>query len=115
FPPTEAQYQASTGGGLNPVWSPDGKQLFYLKPARAGKTQLVSVDVQTEPGLIFGKTTSLPIAVNFGARDYDLSRDGKYFAVLIPKTTNDSNKAPTQQINITLNWFEELKLRVPVR
>ena len=97
-----------------PVWSPDGKQLFYLKPS-AGKTTFSAVDVQTEPSPLFGKTTALPIAVRAGARDYDLDRDGKYFAVLVPKAISDSREVPTEKINITLNWFEELKQRVPLR
>jgi hypothetical protein len=44
-----------------------------------------------------------------GPRGYDISPDGKYFVVKL-----DSDKSSPQQINITLNWFEELKQRVPV-
>jgi hypothetical protein len=28
---------------------------------------------------------------------------------------NPGNSAPPQQINVVLNWFEELKQRVPVK
>src|SRR5262249_8895383 len=31
FPPTGAQYQITTNGGTSPLWSPDGKKLFYLE------------------------------------------------------------------------------------
>ena len=34
---------------------------------------------------------------------------------MFPKTQNDTDKAVTAQINVTLNWFEELKRRVPTK
>ena len=46
---------------------------------------------------------------------FDAAQDGKYFVVMLPKAQTDRDKAPPEQINITLNWFEELKQRVPVR
>ena len=66
---------------------------------------------------MFGKTTPLPIdgILSFGSRAYDIAPDGKYFVVMLPKTPADQSKAPPDQINITLNWFEELKQRVPVK
>jgi Tol biopolymer transport system component len=120
FPPTGAKFQVSTGGGRNPLWSPDGKQLFYLQTEadRSETSQVVSVDVQTQPGFVIGKTTPLPIKGiigPIGPRSYDISPDGKYFVVVMPASQADPDKGPPQQINITLNWFEELKQRVPVR
>ena len=117
FPPTGAKYQISTGGGRNPLWSPNGKQLYYQPIKGAGLTRIVSVDVQTQPSFVFGKTTPLPIEgiVEIGPRAYDISPDGKYFVIMLPKAQPDTGKAPPEQINITLNWFEELKQRVPVK
>ena len=116
FPLTGAKYQISTSGGGDPLWSPDGKQLFYLTP---GGRQIVSVDIQTQPSFAFGKATPLPIEgiISTGPRSYDITPDGKYFVVMLPKAQTDRDKAPPGQINITLtlNWFEELKQRVPVR
>jgi hypothetical protein len=34
---------------------------------------------------------------------------------MYPKAEPETGKAPPEQINITLNWFEELKQRVPVK
>ena len=48
-----------------------------------------------------------------GPRAYDITPDGKYFVVEISQA--DPAKAPPEQINVTLNWLEELKQRVPVR
>jgi len=29
YPPTNEKYQITKGGGMNPLWSPDGKEIFY--------------------------------------------------------------------------------------
>jgi len=80
--------------------------------------QIVSVDAQTQPSLVIGKTTPLPIKGFIGllgARSYDITPDGKYFVVMLPKSQADPAKAPPEQIDIVLNWSEELKQRVPVK
>jgi dipeptidyl aminopeptidase/acylaminoacyl peptidase len=114
YPRTKARYQISTNGGLSALWSPDGKQLYYVEPFRG---QLTSVDIeQTAQNLVPGKTTPLPIEgiVTAGPRGYDIMPDGKSFVVLQLQSQGDSSKATPDQINITLNWFEELKQRLPV-
>jgi hypothetical protein len=82
-----------------------------------GGWQILSVDIQSKPSFLAGKITPLPIEgiVNPGARPYDITPDGKYFVVTFPAAQPASNKAPPEQINVTLNWFEELKQRVPPR
>jgi pectate lyase len=44
-----------------------------------------------------------------------MTPDGKQFAVMVSPDEATSNQRSTQQINIVLNWFEELKQRVPVQ
>jgi Tol biopolymer transport system component len=117
FPLTGAKYQITTTGGSTPLWSHDGKQLFYLKDRAGGVRQIVSVDVQTQPRFSFGKETPLPIeGIEItGARRYDITPDDKYFVVALSKAPTDPLKtAPGAEINFTLNWFEELMQRVPV-
>jgi hypothetical protein len=43
--------------------------------------------------------------------NYDVSPDGQRFLMLKP---GERDPAPTQ-INVVLNWFEELKRKVPTR
>ena len=115
FPLTGEMHQISTGGGHYPLWSPDGKQLFYATDDVGGASQIISVDVQTQPTFAVLKTTPLPvkgILSNQGRGGFDITPDGKYFVVLLPQSA-DAGKAA--QINITLNWFDELKRRVPVQ
>ena len=46
FPETSrGRWQVSTGGGSEPIWSPDGRELFFLD----GATRLVAADVRTVP------------------------------------------------------------------
>ncbi len=115
FPPTGEKHQITTTGGNNPLWSPDGKELFFLSPGTA--RQIMAVEIQSQRGFAFGKTTLLPISGISapGARPYDITPDGKYFVVMVPKSQAAPDKAPAEQINVTLNWFEDLKQRVPVK
>jgi eukaryotic-like serine/threonine-protein kinase len=114
FPPTGSKYQITTTGGMSPLWSPDGKQIFYIG-ITGPQRQLPSVDVHTQPSFGFANPTKLPIGriatrptMN---RPYDITPDGKEFLIVY----RDSNafEAPAQrQIRITLNWLEDLKRRV---
>ena len=116
FPPTGSKYQITTTGGLSPLWSPDGKQIFYVEAKDGFSGQLMSVDVRTEPNFSFANPMRLPIdriavrAAN--VRMYDITPDGKEFLVTL--TGTDTEKPAQPQVHITLNWFEELKQRVPV-
>ena len=48
-------------------------------------------------------------------QDYDIMPDGERFVVIVPADeTETTESAPPQQINVILNWIEELKERVPV-
>jgi serine/threonine-protein kinase len=117
FPPTGPKYQLTTAASFFPVWSPDGKQIFFLQ-GQGGIGRIHSIDVQTQPSFAFGKPTPLPIdgiLTNGGAgmpRGYDITPDGKQFLVMLPAFEADSNTRQLQQIYVTLNWLEELKKRV---
>jgi hypothetical protein len=115
LPLTDAQYQVSISG-RDPLWSPDGHQLFYVQSKGSGG-QIVSVNIQTQPSFGVGNPTPLPIEgiIGFGPRAYDITPDGKAFVVILPKSQTDPGKAPPDQVNVTLNWFEELKTRVPTK
>jgi len=114
--PTEGgearQLTRFSAGVSDPLWSPDGKELFYVNDGR-----LFSVAIQTQPGLTFANPVPLPItgftqAVTT-ARQYDITPDGKQFIVVLPPGQGTGNARPTVPIQIVLNWFEDLKQRVP--
>ena len=106
FPEKGKRWQVSTDGGEEPVWSRDGKELFY----RYGQ-KWMAVDVQTAPNFSAGKPRLLfegPY-MNVPYLSYDIARDGKRFLVIKP---SDETSATTE-LRVVLNWFEELKRHIP--
>jgi hypothetical protein len=99
------------------MWSADGEELFFRPQAATGERILRSVDVVTQPEFGFGNEQALPIknfiVVNYH-RDYDITPDGQRFVMMFAADNADSRGPARDQINIVLNWFEELKRRVPV-
>ena len=111
------KWPVSTGGGHSPLWSPDNRELFY----RNGD-EIVAVPVKTGPAFIAetpkvlfrGKYVS---ALALILQPWDISPDGKRFLMVKPPVSagDASGIAGSRKINIVLNWFEELKQRVPVK
>jgi Tol biopolymer transport system component len=110
FPGHENKMRVSTGGGTEPVWAPDGKELYYRNITGS---KLFVVPINEFPKLNFGKPMLL-FQGNFApdgffGRSYDIAPDGKHFLMLeIEKV-----KPTDTRINIILNWFEELKKQLP--
>ena len=96
------QWQVSAAGGMNPVWSADGTELYYVAP----DAKLMAVPIKTksttlEPGTpatlfqtrIVGSGTDADLGTN-----YDVTSDGRS---LIDVTTDQSTSAP---ITVVLNF-----------
>ena len=109
YPGPGGKWQISTDGGTEPQWNRNGRELFY----RSGD-KMMAVDISTQSGFVAGKPKQLfegHYAMNLLARaDYDVSPDGQRFLMLKP--TEQEQAAPAQ-INVVLNWTEELKRLVP--
>jgi serine/threonine-protein kinase len=107
FPGPGPRSQVSTEGGTEPVWNPSGRELFY----RNGD-KLMAVDVATQPAFSASTPRLLfegDYLVDLGnVPGYDVSLDGQRFLMAIPTAP-----ASDTQIHVVLNWFEELKRRVP--
>ncbi len=117
FPPTGSRRRISQDGGRFPLWSPEGSELFYRPNAGSGVRILRSVDIVTQPAFAFSNEQTLPVEgfnVVANYRDYDISPDGERLLMVFPEDQPDSGEPARAQINIVLNWFEELKERVPV-
>ena len=117
FPPTGARRRISQDGGYWPLWSPEGSELFYRPVSTTAGITLRSVDIVTQPAFGFSNEQTLPIegfnVVSY-YRDYDMSSDGKRLLMVFPADQPDIGEPAGEQINVVLNWFEELKERVPV-
>jgi serine/threonine-protein kinase len=110
--PTGPKYPVSTGTAHSPLWSRDGRELFYIyAPAR-----LASVRIMTTPTFSAGSPVLEPMPVGDLSpgvpRMYDETPDGR-FLTTIPSPTN--MKDIPAGIQVVLNWFTELRQRVPVR
>jgi serine/threonine protein kinase/Tol biopolymer transport system component len=109
YPGPGGKWQVSTEGGREPVWNPIGQELFY----RSGD-KMMAVDVTTQPSFAAGKPRVLfegnYVPAIFTVPNYDVSPDGQRFLMIKP--VEQAKAAPTQ-INVVLNWFEELKQKVP--
>ena len=116
FPATGATYPISKGIGYHPTWAPDGRELFYATK----EGSLVVVSVTTRPAFTFGNPAPVLKAFQDSGSEYernsDITRDGKQFlGVVAAGQSTVSGAAATPQMQVVLNWFEELKARVPTK
>jgi eukaryotic-like serine/threonine-protein kinase len=102
FPHPGAKYQVSKDGGVQPVWSKDGKTLYYLDPYR----KLTAVDIQTSGEAVqIGAAKPLftvGIRHSISTEAYDIARDGRFLVV-------DSITESTAPLVLVTNWDAELK------
>jgi Tol biopolymer transport system component len=79
------QVLVSVDGGNEPVWSPDGRELFY-KETRQGDPYLVAAAIATAPALAVTRRTRLfPVGDIVGTAphaNYGVSPDGKTFVMV---------------------------------
>jgi Tol biopolymer transport system component len=115
FPATGTPYEIGVGG--YPVWSPDGTSLL-LSPAPG---QFRSISVTTKPSFVTGEpvpvqraTLTSPTLMGGGNRAFDIGRNGKIVG-LIETDINANTPASASQMQIVLNWFDELKQRMAVK
>jgi hypothetical protein len=113
FPDINGRWQISTSGGNNPLWSRDGREIFY----RNGNA-VIAVSVETLPAFIFETPRTLfertyvrivnsPWNGDLGT--WDISPRTQKFLML----RKSSGGSGPRKINIVLNWLEELKKRAP--
>ena len=105
----DGKWLVSSTGGDEPVWAPDGNELFYRQ-----QHALFSVSTETEPP--FGNPEVLfagPYlsAGGAGGHTYDVSPDGDRFLML--KVIGEEDGMAEPHINVVLNWFEELERLAP--
>ena len=96
----------SIDGGTGPVWSRDGRELFY----RAGD-DLMSVQVRTTGALALGERRKLLDLSRYDSgyvHEFDVSPDGQRFLLI----RTEAQSRPTR-LDIVINWFDELKRLVP--
>jgi len=111
FPPTGAKRLVSEWA-LAPMWSPDGQELFFAGPRGDLRVERV---LTTQPGFTLGNPTEQPrpgFIAQLHARNFDIMPDGRIIGVVSAGDARSDAPVPTQ-IQVVLNWFEELKRLAP--
>jgi len=109
YPPTGERWAVSTGGGEEPVWSRDGRELFY----RHGDQMLV-VGVSTRPSFAASSPRVLfegrfELTTGGHTQNYDVSPDGQKFLMI---QRIDSTRL--YEIRVVVGFDRELERLVPV-
>jgi len=102
-PGTGGKWPVSTGGGQDPRWRRDGKELFYLAPDR----KLMAVEVKTGSGFEAGIPRPLfqtPVFTAAYAGRYAVTADGQRFLI-----NSEAEGAAGEPATVILNWPATLK------
>jgi serine/threonine-protein kinase len=105
FPGGGARWQVSQGGASDPKWHPNGRELFY----RNGN-DVLSVLVDTQQTFKPGLPRILFSRPGYAARGPDFSYDARHDRfMLLPQAPEGG------QIQVIVNWPDELKQRLGIR
>lgn len=102
FPNPGGRWQVTTGGGADPVWRADGRELFFMSPG--GKVSAVDVE-RTATGVRFGPARVLFTVpkVHTDVRRFAPFPDGRHFIVL-----TDAERPAPQHMTVLMNWRSAL-------
>lgn len=97
----------SRDGGIQPVWSPTGREIFYRS---VDGRRMMAVDIETTPKVSVGTPHVLfegpyRLGESFWS-DYDVWPDGNEFLMV---TVDD---APPPGIHVFINWISEVRRRI---
>ena len=101
FPTPEGKFQISNDGGRIPVWSRDGRELYFI----SADNKMMAVKINTAGGK-FQASVPQPlfdIRMSAGAANFDVSKDGRF---LIPTVVGEASNVP---MTVVLNWQAGLK------
>jgi hypothetical protein len=116
FPVVAGVLSVSPGLGTDPVWSPDGRTLYY----RSG-SQFWAVEVTTDPAFdMLSAPRVLFDEPNYSryqnpglVRTWDIHPDGSRFIMVSTEAGEVGAGIPdTEEVYLVVNWFEELKQRM---
>ena len=102
YPATGAKYQVTKQGGRLPMWSADGREIYYEWDGR-----MLSIPVHIGSEMTFGEPSALPVTGYIQPllrRNYDMTPDGKQFVMLF-------RAGP--QVDVISNFVDGLKQRLP--
>ena len=113
FPEPGARHRISSGGGVEPVWSADGNELYYRGPA-----EVFAVKVGGGSEFSAGKPVALfsDVFDRSGTTNhltYDVHPDGRFLFVARPLAAEDDPYGRLYRFKVVVNWMAEVEARVP--
>ncbi|HKT61607.1 MAG TPA: protein kinase [Gemmatimonadales bacterium] len=107
FPETSsAKWQVSTAGGLQPVWSKSGRELYYVN----GKNELVAADIRPGATFAVGEQRALfsfaPFLRLGPIPSYGVTADDKRFVMV-----REGESAQESELIVALHWLDALKAK----
>jgi len=112
FPNTDTfKKQVSNGGGAAPLWSRDGRELFYVSAAKdmmAARVTAAAPITVSQPVALFHIPDDL-LAVEYDFyTPWDVARDGRFIMARVRRPEGGASST----IVVAENWLTELKARV---
>jgi hypothetical protein len=98
--------KVSTSYGSQPIWSRDGRRLYY----RGASDTLMVADVRLTPAFeviarrMLFKTAGTGTGTGLGPGSYDVSPDGKRFLMTEPATLGE--------LTVIHNWASQVRARM---
>lgn len=112
FPNVDSgKQQVSTDGGVAPLWSRDGRELFYVNGSRSMVVVPVSSGAAAklgEPKVLFHMRDELYLSSPEYYTPFDIAPDGKHF--IMARRVASGPSSPVSMV-VAQNWFTELKAR----
>jgi hypothetical protein len=99
FPAFTDRRQISSGGGVQPLWRADGRELFFLAAPQTLSAVDVSPNGETGPVRELFPTSVIPAT---GTNFYAVSRDGQRFLLREPAETADGTVVAS--LHVVTNW-----------
>lgn len=104
FPASDERWQVSSGGGREPRWSADGRELYFVRDET-----LYAATVTTGQNIVVADTRALFSNANLARfrrfSSYDVGPDGRFVTVEL------ADGPPQPAIRVVLNWFSEFRPR----
>jgi serine/threonine-protein kinase len=114
YPNGGSKTRISTAYGSEPIWSPNGRELFYRSYNDKGEQLFLSVAIRSlspfrvDPPRVMFQAAPGEYDSTTPLRSWDVSPDGKRFLLL---RVQAADRVVTS-LNVVLNWIADLKRRV---
>ena len=114
----DGKWQVPGGTGFSPVWSPDGRELFFVAAGPEGRV-MMAVEYAADPTFTPSRPRrlfALPSRVDVGGilRQWDISPDGRRFLMVKDEEGAADPRERLSELAYVGNWFTELVERVPL-